>query len=500
MANNYTTRLKKRLPAPGDVNWDDEWHDNELIDEVVAGALLSNNRVVAGGAVSLGSGLTVDYAASDIWMAGKEYQIAAGSLTMTAAPVGQYLANWVYVNASGSVVASTVPPSGDYVPLALVDTDSSASIRVADLRPMIVTAPTAPIDAPGTRLANTEYVHLVAANNAPFDYRRGKLPPAIKGISNPSDRATLVTPRMRVADFELTLDSVLAAAELSLNSAASWDSVTPDYTVAANRAGKDFYLFLLTTGALVLSANAIAPTGHTPADSINLGGFHCLCASVGTISGHELTDFVAGDILPASVWDLLHRPVSSAAGMVFSASADIWVDIYLQSGSGTSTGSVWGATITSTRDWMSFVDDLAAVKKRLMHDHEFQVVATGSNERTTISGASPPVSTGGHIDTAGRRMISTIGCEDCCGALWQWLITQSYAVDIASFTFSWYPLPNNKGSIYKQEGPYGGDVKLLAGGSWENRTNVGSRCRRSADPRWAASASIGSRGCARRLS
>ena len=28
---------------------------------------------------------------------------------------------------------------------------------------------------------------------------------------------------------------------------------------------------------------------------------------------------------------------------------------------------------------------------------------------------------GGHVDTAGRRMISFIGCEECCGYLTQWL-------------------------------------------------------------------------------
>lgn len=496
MSNSYTARLKKRLPAVGDANWDDEWHDNEKIDEVIAGALLSNNRLISGGAVTAGLVLAADYAAAVVWMAGIEIPIAAGSLTMTAAPVGQQLANWVYVNVSGIVVVSTTPPSGDYVPLAQVDTDSTAIVRVADLRPMIATAPTAPIGTTGSQLASAGYVLDTAANNAPFVYRRGQAPPAIKGYSVAADRSILTVPRTRVADYGLSFDKVLAASELSLGTAANWDSATPDYTVAANRAGKDFCFYLLTTGALILSANAIAPTGHTTADSIKLGGFHCLCAAVGTISGHTLTGFVAGDILPDSVWDLLHRPASSAAGMVFSEAADIWVDIYLQSGTGSSTASVNGATITDTRNWMDFVDDLAVAKKRLLNDAEFQIVAAGSNEQTNIAGSGDPVTAGGHIDTAGRRMISNIGCEDCCGALWQWLTDQSYATDSATLTFAWYTLPGNKGSLYKQGGSLG-DVKLLAGGAWTSGAYCGSRARHASSFRWSADASIGARGCAR---
>ena len=37
-----------------------------------------------------------------------------------------------------------------------------------------------------------------------------------------------------------------------------------------------------------------------------------------------------------------------------------------------------------------------------------------------IAGSNDPGTTGGHKDTAGRRMISNYGVEDCCGVLWQW--------------------------------------------------------------------------------
>ena len=76
------------------------------------------------------------------------------------------------------------------------------------------------------------------------------------------------------------------------------------------------------------------PYGYTATTSRKVGGFHCLCANVGTIAGHTLNGYVAGDILPASVWDLKHRPKSEPEGMVYIDGIDMWVDIYLCSWSG----------------------------------------------------------------------------------------------------------------------------------------------------------------------
>jgi len=88
-----------------------------------------------------------------------------------------------------------------------------------------------------------------------------------------------------------------------------------------------------------------------------------------------------------------------------------------------------GGTIPDARDWNDFVDDGGAVGKRMLNDPEFQLAAEGSNQKTNIAGSADPVTTGGHSDTASRRMISNIGLEDCCGALSQWLSDQSYRWD-----------------------------------------------------------------------
>jgi len=156
----------------------------------------------------------------------------------------------------------------------------------------------------------------------------------------------------------------------------------------------------------------------------------------------------------------------------------------------------------------------------MLEDDEFQAIAAGSNEETNIAGSADPVTTGGHLDTAGRRMISNIGCEDCCGVLWQWLRTQSYRFDGAANhthqvvvsgnpetvtsdnpsgdvapTFTYYDLPGAKGSLYKQ-GTYG-DIKLLAGGYWAFATPSGSRSRYAGHSyRWRTDSTICGRACA----
>ena len=135
-------------------------------------------------------------------------------------------------------------------------------------------------------------------------------------------KTTIVTPPVRLW-VNIALDGYIkeASETLDLNDEASWDSISPDYRVASARAGKDFYLYACAqldgTFKYLLSANSTVPTGYTADNSRKIGGFHCLCVSVGTISGHTLSGYVEGDILPASVWDLTHRPASEPEGMVY---------------------------------------------------------------------------------------------------------------------------------------------------------------------------------------
>jgi hypothetical protein len=295
--------------------------------------------------------------------------------------------------------------------------------------------------------------------------------------------------------------SVAASTTKDLNTSANWDTDSPtDYSTASNRAGVDFYIYACvpasgTVADIVLSANSTTPSGYTASNSRKIGGFHCLCVSVGTIAGHTLTGYLQGDILPASVWDLLHRPANKQPeGMVYSEKANIWVDIYLQSGTGVSTASAYGGTVTVSREWLNHLDDFAEVGKRMLHDHEFQIIAAGSNEETNIAGSAAPGTTGGNSDTASRRMISDIGCEDCCGAYWQWLLTPSARLNDGT-AGGWIDLPNSKGSFYTYGTNGYGNTQLLAGGNWDGGAICGSRSRYANFYRWLVDSRIGGRAC-----
>ena len=310
-----------------------------------------------------------------------------------------------------------------------------------------------------------------------------------------ANRYTIQTPNDMSVDIDGAIYFIETQSDIDLSVEANWDTIAVDYRVAATRAGKDFYIYACQPASgdapvIKLSANSTVPTDYTAGNSRKIGGFHCLCVAVGDIAGHTLDDFLAGDVLPASVWDLEHRPICSPEGMVFDSKSQIWVDIYLASGTGASTASVNGGTISDTRNWMDFVDDGGAVGKRMLTDVEFQLIATGSNEETNIAGSADPGTTTGHSDTAGRRMISNIGVEDSCGVLWQWLNEQSAKYDDA-VAAGWYDLAGDKGSLYRPVDT--NDVKLFAGGGWADGAACGSRCRTAVFFRWYTSTVIGCR-------
>ena len=223
-----------------------------------------------------------------------------------------------------------------------------------------------------------------------------------------------------------------SATTLSLNTSSSWDRST--YATAANRAGEDIYIYACvpasgTVPVFKLSANSTVPTGYSASTSRKIGGFHCLCLAVGTISGHTLSGYATGDILPLSVWDLKFHAVSGSEGMIYKNG--LWTDIYLAGWDGTKLVSNYCAQIadgtfgTNPANGSGFsgesLEEYASyIGKSLISRQQFKAIAEGSNQRTVISTKADPVTSGGHKDTAGRRMISNCGCEDCCGAMYQW--------------------------------------------------------------------------------
>lgn len=210
--------------------------------------------------------------------------------------------------------------------------------------------------------------------------------------------------------------------------------------------------------------------------------------NVGTVA-HPLSGFEANDILPESVWCLTFHPAcSSYDGMVYDRDCDIAVDIYLQSGKGKATRSAFGATHTTSRSQWNHEEDMRAVGKRLLKDHEFTSIASGSNEKTNITGGSDENTVGGHVDTAGRRMISFIGCEECCGYLLQWLD------ELCGILFDTEWADNDGQGSFGQQ--FRDNYCLCAGGDWVDSTRCGSRFRYAGNVRLSVNVFLGARGTA----
>lgn len=256
---------------------------------------------------------------------------------------------------------------------------------------------------------------------------------------------------------------------------------------ASTRAGKDVYIYAcwpsnVESGipVFVASMNSTTPIGYNATNSRKIGGVHCLCADVGTIANHPLSGYVAGDVLPASLWDLRHRPVSAPEGMVYIEPLDLWADIYLNSWDGEKVVSEYGAVIadgTSARSyhWWRWAEEFNLLKKRLPHRWEFRELADGSPEAVNIQGSADPNTTGGHTATNSQRIISKYGCEDCTGVLWQWgsdLTTHGTTNGWAgySYTSSIVPTETNRGGEY-----YATTYAALFGGDWISSSCCGSR-------------------------
>ena len=275
--------------------------------------------------------------------------------------------------------------------------------------------------------------------------------------------------------FAVTKDTVLSLKDV----VSVWDN--NNYSVAANRAGKDFYIYAYATSSgltFVLSANSTVPTGskYTATNTRKIGGFHCLCADVGTIEGHSLSGYVAGDILPASVWDLLHRCKGENEGMVYDEADDVWLGIYLLSydnGKAVSryNGVILDGESTPKTHGLWFTETLAKQHMRLPYLHEFFTALKGCQERVNIQGSKDWNTTGGHVYTNGARCISNIGLEDPTGFMWQW--SNNYGMAGGS---GWGSSTYESNVDSESHGSSYGNLWLpLVGGGWADGSYCGSR-------------------------
>jgi len=304
-------------------------------------------------------------------------------------------------------------------------------------------------------------------------------------------QTSLVVPDV-IVGVDTTFVSITGST-LALGTAGNWDVTS--FATAANRAGKDFYLYALEAGGVVLSNNSTTPTGYTATNSRKIGGFHCLAVAVGTIIGHTLTGYLAGDILPLSVWDRFNRSSARQEGTILSSSG-VWVDIYLPSVSGTTLVSVNNGTIADGSSSPAFhaykfEQWFGRQKMKSISQLEFVVASIGANQGTNITGSADPSTTTGHVDTAGRRMVSDEGVEDTCGVMLQWSRDQGGGQTAAPFANAY---DANDAGVGGQH--YTAPNRARLGGYWANNVICGSRSSIWNNSPLVLSATFGSRGVA----
>jgi len=338
------------------------------------------------------------------------------------------------------------------------------------------------------------------ASSSPFLIASGKRTLTLKAGTKINFGSEIFFPRQ---DIELDLQDILDTGGSIAN-------------------GKDYYLHLIRGGDnldIRSTLTKAAPEGLSPVNAKLIGGLHTLCIGVGNsltyVEGgdtkpHPLCGYLAADILPHSVWCLNFRPYSEPEGMTYITALDFWCDIYLGTLVSGIIKSVYQGGMLRNTQYVDFVEHYFVQKKELLDDAEFAAAMLGSNEQTNILGSAfPGDGAGGHLDTAGRRMISIYGVEDGCGLLWQWLRTTSaggkvgtmYGQTATTPTYGDIAMTASACGPYGQAGGKGSfwglAGALLAGGAWSDAAGCGSRSRRASYSRSGANSSGGGRGRSR---
>lgn len=398
---------------------------------------------------------------------------------------GKSLSDNNYTTAEQTKLAGIETGANKYV-LPVASTTTCGGIKVGtNLRIVdgVLSAVQGPVDLTPfetkTNVANT-YVSKTSLSNTLVEYsKKTDVSPVYYSRSTKWVAAkTIITPP---AYLSVVIGGVLYTAvntnPLDITNEENWDS----NGVVVDRAGKDFYVYACApeSGSVpkfILSANNTIPAGYTATNSRQVGGFHCECADIGTIEGHKLSGYIAGDILPASMWDLLHRCKSSNEGMVYDDTNNIWISIYLLSyadGKVVSryNGVVLDGTSTPKTHGLWFTETLAKQSMRLPYCHEYFTALKGCQECVNIQNSKDANTTGGHVYSNGVRCVSNLGLEDPTGFMWQW--SNNYGVAGGS---SWTTKLYNEEVDDKSYGDVFGYLSLpLIGGAWDSGAHCGSR-------------------------
>lgn len=308
--------------------------------------------------------------------------------------------------------------------------------------------------------------------------------------------------------------------------------------------GTDYYIYLCDIGGtndetFVISANSTYPDGYGADNSRKIGGFHygkCRSANAalepvnasGVARGTGWVSTVYDGIVPRSVWTLAHRPKCEPEGMVYLGGG-LWVDIYLSSddGAGGLLSAYNKAPMTGTEgaNWYTFVERALASGKKLLTYDEFCAAAKGSPQGLANSNTnawSATTNTGRNNTGLVDYAVSSIGCRDCVGNVWEWTRSLSHRgqpqVLTGSGTFAAsdggragqaYTNGNGHGTTgawgWDTVSPFGDGygniyefydfslIALIAGGYWNDGVRAGARAVNLYDYPWIVGTYIGAR-------
>ena len=305
--------------------------------------------------------------------------------------------------------------------------------------------------------------------------------------------------------IETTADEELTIAKGSVASLASGGFFIFDANTIVNSSnldvgsiftlGQDYYIYICEIGGgatVLLSLNNNAPAGFDETNSRKLGGLHYGVNRRDTAAPAN----VYNGIVSRSIWTHKHRPKCAPEGMLY-LSGGVWVDIYLSSDDGAGgLLSVFNALPVSgleSLSWYAAVSRLAMAGKRPLSYNEFVQAAAGSPSGTS-SGNQNAWSSASERATTGfvTNAVSSIGCRDCVGNLWEWL-SDVVASGIGE-TPAWFnPMSTqDQGQVWINAQ---NDFRaLLAGGSYFNGALIGARSVCTLFSPWNDNPSFGVRG------
>lgn len=262
---------------------------------------------------------------------------------------------------------------------------------------------------------------------------------------------------------------------------------------ATFQAGKAYSIFLVpnasnTAAELKISLNSTAPTGYTPGDTRRIGGFHTLCVDAGNITwhaNHPLSGFVAGDILPQSVWTLYHRPYASPNNCIYiPCGIPFWRTIYDHAGTLATTSFEYGGTVTRSRTFYGHMQDMMHAGYILPTYEQAAISAYGCEPLKAVMGkAEASVTTaGGHVNESNHRIVSIYGAEDGVGVTWK-------ISTIGAIGGSGWATDSSVG-VHQ----YGSVNVLLVGGNWGNSGYAGPFATSGYDSALTANSDVASFG------